>query len=446
MFKQIAYTFIALLPFVGNSQLNNPYTVNGIGETNHVNNATFSGYGDAGVAYAKSSVLNISNPASYSFLKQQFPIFSVGTGTRISFQDEKGLKSTSYHTGVPEIALGLSFAKRLGLAAGIKPFTSKSYNFTETQSVGTESIMHRYKGTGAVNQLFLGLSVNVLNYDRVKWGLGANLSGLFGQVKDERIAQVADVKGALAGIEYQNNFISSFHYELGSLLRANISENDELTFGAYYQPGINLKGKSNTILMSSTNANEPSTYAPISQTGEVNAKYYYGSNLKVGATYSRTFKHTSISKEKINTSLWTTSFNFAMQDYSNNRISGEGIDQNYSLKNTTSINIGTEYTPQMILEGANVVKFFNRSTYRIGFYDRTMPYSVGAQQMKEWAFSFGMGMPMMIDRRMESSIQFSIGTGKRFAGDYSENVLQFNIGIMVAPGFNDRWFIKKKLD
>ncbi len=446
MFKQIVYALMAFSPLAGFSQLNNPYTVHGIGEANHINNAMFSGYGDANVSYAKPSVLNTSNPASYSFLKYQFPIFSVGTGTRIAFQNEGGNKSTNSYTGIPEIAIGLSFAKRFGLAAGIKPFTSKDYSFTDYQSIGKDSIQHKYIGSGSINQIFLGLSVNILNFDRFKWGVGANLSGLFGQLRDERQAKLMNVKGALAGIEYQNNFIGAFHYEFGSLFQTKISENDELTIGAYYQPQINLAGKTNTILMSSTNPNEPATFAPISETGQTKVHYVYGSNLRIGGTYSRTFKHSNRAKDKINTSLWTTSFDFGMREFANNRVTGEGIDDAYNLNNTTSIHIGTEYTPQVIIEGANVVKFFKRSTYRFGFTDKTLPYSVNNNQMKEWSFSFGMGMPMMIDRRMESSLQFSIGTGKRFASDYSENVIQFNVGIMIAPGFNDRWFVKKKLD
>ncbi len=452
MFKQFASVCITLIPFLGISQLNNSYTVNGLGEKNHINNATFSGYGDASVAYAKESILNTSNPASYSFLKYQFPIFSIGTGTRFSSINTADGKSTTNYTGLPEIAIGLSFAKRFGIAFGLRPFTQKSYSFSETSAIGTDSIYHKYQGTGSLNQFFGGLAFNILNGDKVKWSVGTNASAVFGQVRDERIAQVTTVANALGGIEWTNKSVAAFLIDFGTIVNTKITKTDELTLGAYFQPQTNLGGKSNTLLMTSTNINEPSTYNSISQLGERKVTYVYGAAWKVGATYSRTFINQNSKSERIRTSLWSTSFNYGNQDFSVNKMYGTDANPTkdealgFDLKNVQSINVGTEFTPQVLIEGANIIKLFNRSTYRLGFVDKTLPFVVGGHQLKEWYASVGMGIPMVIDRRMDSSLQFSVGMGKRNAGDYQENTFQFNIGIMIAPGFNDRWFIKKKLD
>lgn len=452
MFKQIACACLAILPFAGWSQLNNPYTINGIGETNHTNNAFFSGYGDASTSYAKPSILNTSNPATYAFLKPQFPIFSAGTGTRFSSLEKDGEVAKSRYTGIPEIALGLSIGKRFGLAFGLRPFANKSYNLTDYTHIGPDSIMHKYIGSGSINQAFGGLSFKVLNFDKVKWSVGANASGVFGQVRDERQAQLMGGSGALAGVQYDNKAVGAFLIDFGTILQANITELDELTFGGYYQPESALRGKTNILLMSTNDLNEPATYSPISQLGEKSVHYIYGAKWKAGVTYSRTFKSGQNKPERKRTSLWTTSIDFTSQDFSANRMYGTDanptIDQALSFNyfNTYSLNIGTEFTPQVIIEGANIVKLFNRSTYRVGLINRNLPYSINGTQLNEWHASVGMGIPMVIDRRMESSIQFSVGMGQRSAATYKENIFQFNVGIMVAPGFNDRWFIKKKLD
>ena len=452
MFKQIACACLAILPTFAWSQLNNPYTINGIGETNHINNAFFSGYADASTSYAKPSILNTSNPATYAFLKPQFPIFSVGTGTRFSKVDQNGQVSKGNFTGIPEIALGLSIGKRFGLAFGLKPFAHKNYEITDYVAAGEDSIMHKYIGSGSINQAFGGLSFKILNFDKVHWSVGANASGIFGQVRDERQAQLVSNTSSLAGIEYDNKSIGAFLIDFGSILQAKLTDLDELTFGGYYQPETSMAGKTNVLLMSTTDLSEPATYSSVSQLGEKSVKYIYGAKWKAGITYSRTFKSDPSKQERKRTSLWTTSVDFSSQDFSSNRMYGTDanptLDQalSFNFKNTYSFNVATEFTPQVIIEGANIVKFFNRATYRVGYINKSLPYSIGAVQMNEWHASVGMGVPMIIDRRMESSIQFSLGMGQREAGTYKENVFQFNVGIMVAPGFNDRWFIKKKLD
>ena len=161
MFKKIACVCLSIFPLVGVAQLNNPYTISGIGETNHINNATFSGYGDASVAYAKPSILNLSNPASFSFLKHQFPIFSVGTGTKFNKVTDGNETSSSNFTGIPEIGLGLSFAKRFGIAFALKPFSNKNYSITTMNPIGTDTIMHKYIGSGSINQVSGGLSFKI---------------------------------------------------------------------------------------------------------------------------------------------------------------------------------------------------------------------------------------------------------------------------------------------
>ena len=69
--------------------------------------------------------------------------------------------------------------------------------------------------------------------------------------------------------------------------------------------------------------------------------------------------------------------------------------------------------------------------------------------MNEIAGSFGFGIPIVVDKRLDSSIQLGFSAGKRGINDntaFKETFVTFNVGLLIAPGVNDRWFIKRKLD
>ena len=89
-----------------------PYSSYGLGEKGGIENAAISGVGNNKVNFISPSILNISNPASYSYIKQQYPIFSVGLSSRFSTFQSNGATQKNATTGLSELAMGFSFAKR----------------------------------------------------------------------------------------------------------------------------------------------------------------------------------------------------------------------------------------------------------------------------------------------------------------------------------------------
>lgn len=431
------------------AQTNFPYSSAGIGERAGSAHPVFSGMGNQFVTYAYPSVLNTSNPATYSSLRFQFPIFSLGVSTRLSFNESDGKKEFNSASNISEMAFGLSFAKRFGLAFGLKPFYRKSYSFVEKHKLSDDSVRYDYIGSGALNKAFIGFSVELLNFDSLKWSVGGNVGVVFGQMQDERRSSIVNTINTPGGVETRGQMIRSFHYDLGTLIQYKIKNGNTLTVGATFEPVQNIKSVYNRqLLFSTTDVNNPNSLTLLTETGDLNGKIVFAPNYNVGISYAKIFK-TSKRNGNQRSSQLMVSASYSATDWSKYRENYSDTTFTYNLKNSSGFQVGLQYIPEIQYIGNAMPKFFERTNYRAGFYSNVLPYVYNNVRLTEWAATVGLGIPMLVDRRLDSSIQFGVGFGKRGTnqiGSLNETFVTVNIGILVAPSINDRWFVKRKLD
>jgi len=447
--------FNRLLLFAGISlnlgvfaQTNSPYSAAGIGEHVGSNSPVFSGIGNHSVTYAMPSVLNTSNPATYSYLRHQFPIFSIGMNTRLSTNHNNGVKEFNNSTAISEIAFGLSFAKRFGLAFGIKPIYRKSYNISSTEPLLSDSVRYDYIGTGSVNKAFIGLSFNIFNKEVFKWSVGGNVGGVFGTVQDERRSSVVSPTTKAGGLEITSQSLRSFHYDLGTLVQFKLKKANTFTIGATMEPIQKIKSTFNQSLgYSPTDVTVPSTYQYLSGTGDIKGKIQFANNYSVGLSYARLIKTVKRDgNERVSHLMIMAGYNAAeWSKYNDNFADSTRVN---NLSNSSGFNVAVQFIPQAISTGSILPKFFNRTNYRVGYYSTTLPYLMNGVQLNEWAVTAGLGMPILVDKRVDSSIQLGVGYGKRgtTTDALSQSFVTVNVGIFVAPSLNDRWFVKRKLD
>lgn len=433
-----------------NAQLNLPYSSYGVGERANSIHPVFSGMGNQSVTYDHPSVLNTSNPATYSFTRYQFPIFSLGVANRLSYNKVDNVKEFNNATTISEIAFGLSFAKRFGLAFGLRPLYKKSYSFNEKHPLmDGDSVSYDYVGDGILNNAFVGLSVNILNYDSLKWSIGGNVGAVFGNMTDERRSSVIDPLNAAGGAEIKRQQIKSFHYELGTFLQYRLKGDNKIAFGATFEPLQNIKSVYNRQLTySAVDVSNPNTYQLLSETGEMKGKITFAPKYTVGLAYSKYFTTHKKNGNKGMSQLMT-SVGFTLSDWSKYRESYGDTSFTYGFKNSSSFQLGVQYIPETQYVGNVLPKLFERSSYRLGFYYSSLPYVYSGTQLNEWAVTAGFGLPVLVDKRLDSSIQLGIGVGKRGtnqASSFNETFVTVNLGILIAPSINDRWFIKRKLD
>lgn len=449
MFNRFLLILLASVAFEAASQTNFPYAKAGLGDKLTSNHSVFSGMGNNFVTYTSPSVLNTNNPASYSYLRHQFPIFALGLSTRLSFNEANGAKEFNGTTNISEFAFGLSFAKRFGLAAGLKPFQKKSYSFVDQQPLMSDSVRYDYIGGGNLNKLFVGFSFNILNYDSLKWTIGGNVGMIFGQINDERRSYLLGTTSAAGGVETTTHNVRSFQYDLGTVFNYRMKNGHTLTVGGTFEPLQNITSVYNKQLAYSlTDVTNPNTYQVVEKTGNVRGKIAYASTYNAGVSYSKTFKTARKDGNTRNTNL-TVSASYSSTNWSKYKESYGDTTFSYGLKNSSGLQIGLQYIPEIQYVGNVLPKFFERVNYRVGFYRNQLPFSYNNKQLTEWAGTVGFGMPIIVDKRLDSSLQLGVAVGKRGtnqAGSFNETFVAVNIGVLIAPSINDRWFVKRKLD
>jgi hypothetical protein len=421
---------------------NSPFSSFGLGEVGGMDHAIFSSLGNTNITLSDSTVLNFYNPSSYSTIGKGQPIFSLGVSSRLSTFSENGVEKQSNITGVQHFAIGFSFAKRFGLAFGLKPYSRRGYDFNTSTAINGDSLLHFYSGTGGVNEVFLGLSATVLDYKGAKLSIGGNLGYLFGKVTNTRKSGLVASGSTVynGGVNQQELKVNSFHYELGFNYTQRIRENHTIALSATYDPFQKIRGSYEEGQYYTSDIHNLSLYDTAS--GNVTTIPTY----TVGVNYNLNFKGRKGSTNELNSTIgFHLSYSGSDWTKYENR-----YDANFAntFLNTSKYTFGIQYIPETGFLASKVkTKFLARIRYRAGTYYYTLPYETNGEQVTDFGTTFGFGIPIVIQNSL-SSINLGFAIGKRGIGDdnaLKERYYGINFGISIAPG-TDRWFVKRKLN
>ena len=122
---------------------------------------------------------------------------------------------------------------------------------------------------------------------------------------------------------------------------------------------------------------------------------------------------------------------------------------NVAYKNTSTIKVGLEYTPNRM----DVRHYLNRWSYRVGFRYGNYYQSFQGKTLPQYALTAGFGMPIRFLGR--SSLDFGVEFGQR--GDNSsirvdnrqiglvrQRYVKFSVGLTLFG--EDQWFVRYKYD
>lgn len=425
---------------------NLPYSSNGIGILNADNRFVFNSLGNTLVSSVDSTMLNIYNPSSYSGIGKGQPIFSIGLDNTLNFSNVNGIKEKGAYTQINHFAFGVSFAKIVGFAFGIKPFTHSSYSFSETVALDEKQNMrHLYNGGGNSSLFFGGLSVNALNFKHHKLGLGANLGYVFGSTVNAQSAYIEKDASVNGGVMYSTTrFLKAINYDFG-LNYQYIINDDRIILGFTYTPKQQLRATHVYEKAFSTDLEDQDNYNYISSTA-VDGKITTPSSMAIGLQYV-------LNTRKKNQNAKLNSRIIFSAEYRNNLWSEYGENfagqntPNYNYANTTTYSFGVEYTPQQLFLERVTTGYMSKVRYRVGASFGQLPYTVQGNQMDRNSYVVGFGFPFSI-LRSSASVNFSAGYATQNVRSmaYKEQFVQFSLGINFTPGINDRWFRKYKID
>jgi hypothetical protein len=242
------------------STTNEPASFYGLGESSARNHGIFDALGKNTINIFDSTVLNFYNPSTYNTLSKGNTLYSYGIQSRLSSYSEQTKTQVAFSGMLDHIAIGMRIKKQMGFAFGLKPFSSRGYTIIDKSYTGFDSLKYIYKGTGAIQDLFLGYSYGLVYRPKTKLSIGGNASYLFGTIANERQSLLIAPGSNQGGLNRNSMIIRSFHYELGAYFQQKFGENHLISLSAVYLPNQKISGYYQDEFYTASNINTLSTY------------------------------------------------------------------------------------------------------------------------------------------------------------------------------------------
>jgi len=419
-----------------------PYTMYGIGEQNTPGTLSMRSMGGAGVAMRSPGTLNLLNPAAYSAAQQKTFLFNFGLEGQNYYNSQKVAgesKNTAYNTfNFHDIAFQMPLARKLGLGFSLTPYSSVGYRtkyyheYDPTDPVygNVGNVQYNYQGEGDVTEVKLGIGWEVVK--RVSIGVAAqyywgDIERTYQTVVSNNIVNGGSVNTVTGTDSYG---ISRIKMQLG--LQADLiqSERQVLTLGATYDMGGNLRPSVNQTVVNGdiygTVVRGDTTRMALKLPVQLGVGLYY-QNAKIAA-----------------------GVDYIYQNWENNE-SPKSVPGavNVAYKNTNTVKLGFEYTPNRM----DIRNYLKRWSYRVGFRYGTYYQTFEGKTLSQYAVTAGFGMPVRFLGR--SSIDFGVEFGQRGndsplridnrqIGLVRQRYVKFSLGLTLFG--EDSWFVRYKYD
>lgn len=427
-----------------------PFSTQGIGESGGLEDSQFGAYGNVRAAIFDSSTVNLFNPASYTGLAKDQPLFTIGLSSRFSTYESGDASTNARIVGLNQITMALPIGKRFGMAIGLQPFSRKGYSIEQKEFDGTDSIRYTYKGSGSTQEVLGGLAYKFVNTKRHTASLGVNYSYVFGSVTDERQSSFIEYEPT-GGVDQTTYRLHALHYSVGMnySFMLDTLKNQYLRIGAVYSPQQQLSAHRDYFLFATTDLSDPNKYDTLIYTVDDKGELVYPSSMTLGFNYSFRPKVTESYKHK-NVYQLNIMGDFSSTMWSNYRADFNTVHQENAFKDARRFSLGLQFVPNYST-GSKVTggsDYLGRVRYRAGGYIGTLPNLQNGTQLKEMGVTVGFGLPIF-SQKTNSSFNFSFQYGTRgndMPDGIKENYLGVNFGVILAPANYDRWFKKYKLD
>jgi hypothetical protein len=445
---KILFNFLILFVFTqswSQSTTNQPASYYGLGESSAQNHGIFDALGKNTINVFDSTILNFYNPATYNTLSTGNTLYSYGIQARISNYSEQSKTQVGFAGMIDHIAIGVRIKKNMGLAFGLKPYSARGYQIIDKTFTGFDSLEYTYKGTGAIQDLFLGYSYGIVYRPKTKLSIGANASYLFGTLTNERQAKLIASGSNQGGLNINSFIIRSFHYELGAYFQQQIGKKQLISLSAVYLPNQSITGDYQDEFYTATNINSSATYDTIAfSRSRINL--LNSSTLQLGMNYSVLLptwrRQTRELHPKL--SLMASIYQFGALEHD-----AQDLIPDFEMTNFQRLSFGAQFNPESrLMENISTLKGLEKMTYRLGYYTQSLPYTTNDIQYQESAVSFGLGLPIMA-QMSASSVNFSVNMGTRSSNQsfgIQEKFISVNLGFILAPSNFDKWFRQRKLD
>jgi hypothetical protein len=420
-YKKVFFSFsiiaLSLSTYAQNST-NSPYTRFGYGKLVDAGFGRTNAMGGTGFGIRSKSSINPANPAAYSEIDSITFLFEFGFSGLLSSYAIEGASTDKFTGNIDYFAMQFPISKRLGMSAGIIPYSFSGYKYGFQDSVlqknspATDSVYWRnnqnFSGTGSISQVYIGLSFDVLK----NLSLGINGYYMFGSLKNNRSLVVSSSDNAYAYASYETSElrVKSFNTRFGVQYKQPVNQKrDLLIIGAIYE----FQHKLNSIYSTQTIGLDTLTTEGITDAFQL--PNVYG----LGVTY--------LMNDRL-----TLGADFQLQQFKSTKY--QGVTD--TLNNRMKIAAGVEY-----IHKPNGIKYFDRIRWRIGGNYSNSYININNRTSTDFALTAGVGLPF---KTIKSILNINLEYGQFGTTKYSmikENY--FRVGINFT--LNENWFLKPRI-
>jgi hypothetical protein len=387
--------------------------------------------------------INSLNPASYGYIN--LTTIDVGVYSNILFLSQSGQQSQKdANFRLSHLAFAFPVTPHSAISFGLQPYSQLGYNYKQTlprgfgttptppasnQPVDTNAVNYLYHGEGGLSKAYIGYGFTIFKH----LSLGANISYIFGDLKQTQSSEFPSLYGTLNTSVEQDNSIKGLSYDFGAQYAIDLTPSKHLTLG--YSASANSKltsqsayivsqytlsstGTANVAIDSLTNQQNSKTKIQLPQINHYGISYQNDGKFLLGADYT--------------TGKWSN-------------LSIGGVNQ--GLLDSKTVNVGGQITPNI-----NAINsYWSTVDYRFGAkYDQSYinvnnPVGGGFTNIKSYALTFGLGLPLHPNFQTFYKINVAAEVGQRGTlsnGLVKENYVNIHLGFMI----NDKWFQRFKFD
>jgi hypothetical protein len=242
--------FSAVIVFAANAQstTSSPYSRFGLGDIEPTINSSKLRYRWYWCCYQQDQLfnnINFLNPASYGAIS--LTTIDVGIYSNFSTLSQTGQTSQSNKNfRLSHIAFGIPVSKHSAFSFGLLPYSERGYSYKKSVSTwvhrhlsDTNVTNYSYNGDGGLSKAYIGYGFTIGKHLLI----GANVSYIFGNLKDNTTTETPGLAGFLNTKIEQTNAIGGLNYDYGVQYSFDFSETKHLIWATQHRPGQSLTRK-----------------------------------------------------------------------------------------------------------------------------------------------------------------------------------------------------------
>lgn len=401
-----------------------PYTMYGLGDLQQGGSAEYAAMGGIGIGVRDSYSFNYSNPASLSAIPQRSAIMNFGGQLKNVYSRTSADKSSYNSANLHDFGFAFPLARGVGLGVALLPYSSVGYynvissgNDQMADNIGRS--VYSYTGDGGVSQLQAGLGIKITR----GLSLGLNMHYYFGSLNRYYNATIYPM---ISDVSYRSvsstdvSYVSALTGEIGAQYQFRVGKESSLTIGATYQSAAHTKFDVNRLQATQSNVSfDTVSFFQGSESVIIPQKFSVGVHFQ---------------SEKLGFGV-----DYIHQDwrgsYAVTALSPESLSVYRELR------AGMSYTPNRI----DIRNFLNRWTYKAGVRYGTSYMNFGGQQMRDWAVTVGLDIPLRRGSLSKVSVGAEVGNRGTMRGGMVEQTY-FRVVAGLTLFGDDMWFTRVKFD